>query len=268
MSAPDRTTQSVREWLRRSTPVGPDAERSVDEVMTTLFQQSQLRPRSSFRLLRGRSRGDGGFSMFSALKLGIATVVIALVGGLLAISAIPGPQVTQGPAAATEPASPDMAIEDLPPYAAITGKLSPGFSTNAADVEVDPATGWAIGTDWAWQMRFETNDPRLDGTFLNNHNYYQFEGLDGASGSLRSGIGRLSNEGGSWSVEFQGFSKPGESSYSANHYVSYLTGEGGYEGLTAMLFMVPDGSYWQLDGVIAPGPFPEPPASLDPAAAG
>ena len=45
MNAPDRATQRVREWLRRSMPASPDAERSVDDVMATLFQQSQVRPR-------------------------------------------------------------------------------------------------------------------------------------------------------------------------------------------------------------------------------
>ena len=62
-----------------------------------------------------------------------------------------------------------------------------------------------------------------------------FDGDDDHSGSLRSGIGRLSNEGGSWSIEASGFSKPGESSFSQNHYALYLTGEGGYDGLSAML---------------------------------
>lgn len=48
-----------------------------------------------------------------------------------------------------------------------------------------------------------------------------------------------------------------------NHYVTYLTGEGAYEGLSAMLLMIPGTTVWNVDGVIAPGPLPEPPASVD-----
>lgn len=271
MNVPDQTTHQVRDWLRRSAPVAPDAERSVDQVMATLFQQTQLRPRSSLRLLRGRTRGDGGSSMFSALKLGIATAVIALVGGVLAISALPDPQAAPVPAAATESASPEMAIEDLPPYAAVTGKMWPGSSTYGPVRDDDYAGSGALWRDWAWELRMEVDDPRLNGLFLTNQDYLLFDDSEeyaNFGGSLRTTIGRLENEGGSWTEAGYGFSKPGWSSYSSNNYVLFFTGEDGYEGLTAMLFMVPAGSYWQLDGVIAPGPFPEPPASLDPAAAG
>lgn len=272
MSAPDRTTQQVREWLRSTTPSSPDAERSVDQVMSTLFQQTQLRPQSSFRFRRGRSWGEGGFSVFSALKLGVATAVIALVGGVLAISGLPDPQADQVPAAATESSSPEVAIEDLPPYAAVTGKMWPGANTYGPTKDPDHPGPGTLWRDWVWELRLEVDDPRLNGPFRTNQNYLLFEDDSrdayNSRGSLRTTIGTLENEGGSWTQAGYGFSKPGSSSYSANNYVLFFTGEGGYEGLTVMLFMVPAGSYWQLDGVIAPGPFPEQPTSLDPAAAG
>ena len=209
--------------------------------------------------------------MFSAVKLGVATAVIAMVGGVLAISALPDQQAVQVPAAATESASPEVAIAELPPYAAVTGKMWPAMSTYGPTRDEDAAGPGALWRDWAWDLRMEVNDPRLNGLFLTNQHYLLFddsEGASGFSGSLRTTIGSLENEGGSWTNLGYGFSKPGSSSYSSNNYVLFLTGEGGYEGLTAMLLMVPAGSYWQLDGVIAPGPFPEPPATLDPAAAG
>ncbi len=267
MNVPDRTTQRVREWLRQSTPDAPEAERSVDEVMTTLFQASQLRPRSSFRFLRRADWGEGGYSMFSALKIGVATALVALLGGVLAISTLPQEQLPQAPAAATEVATPEISLEDLPPYAAINGKMLAGPNTHLPDMEIDPTTGRGTGNDYAWTMSLETNDPRLDGPFLSNHDYLVFEGEDPFSGSLRNGIGTLSNEGGSWSVEFHGFSKPGQSNITSDYYVTYLTGEGGYEGLSAMLLSVPAGSYWAVDGVIAPGPMPEPPTTVEPAMA-
>jgi len=46
--------------------------------------------------------------------------------------------------------------------------------------------------------------------------------------------------------------------------VAYFAGEGGYEGLSAMLLMVPNAGNWVVDGVIIPGPMPEPPTSLEP----
>lgn len=268
MKAPDRTTQQVREWLRQSTPLPPDAEQSVDEVMSRLIRQTQLRPRLSFRFLRGRSLDERGRSMFSALKLGVATAVVALFGGILALGVLPPQHQDQAPpAAATGSASPEVALEELPPYASITGQLRPGIATHVLDIRTDPATGRETGTDWAWRMELETNDPRLNGEYLNNHNYFLFEGDDRNSGSLRSGIGRVTNGGGSWSVEFHGFSKPGTNAIQANHYVAYLTGEGGYEGLSAMLITTPSGDHWAVDGVIAPGPLPEAPTAVDPSEA-
>jgi hypothetical protein len=209
--------------------------------------------------------------MFSALKFGVATAVVALVGGMLVISALPAEEASQAPAAVTESASPEIAIEDLPPYAAITGKMYAVADTHPPSKDPDFAGPGALWRDWAWELRMEANDPRLDGVFLTNQNYMVFEDeadrYASLAGSLRSTIGTLENEGGSWTQHGYGFSEPGTSGYSQNNYVLLFTGEDGYEGLTAMLFMVPAGSYWQLDGVIAPGPFPEPPESLVPATA-
>lgn len=258
MNAPDRTPRHVREWLRRSTPTPPDAEQSVDEVMTTLFRQSQLRPRMSFRLWAERARSEGGFSMFSALKVGVATALVALVGGVLALSLLPQPQEPLPPAAeATE-----VAVGDLPRYAAIEGKVYAHSETNRATEARQEGLPEVIGTDWGYRGLVETNDPRLNGFYDTNQNYHQFLAPP-ASGTVRSGIGRISNKGGSWAAELYGFSRPGESDHSANHYVSFLTGEGGYEGLSAMLWMDPEpGTHWRLEGVIAPGPMPEPPDTL------
>ena len=85
-------------------------------------------------------------------------------------------------------------------------------------------------------------------------------------GAVESGIGLISNDDGSWAYELRGFAKPGDSSWRESHFALYLTGEGGYEGLSGMLWLDPvPGSHWELEGVIAPGPMPEPPAALVPA---
>lgn len=249
MSTSDRSTPLVRAWLRRSTPLPPDAEQSVDEVMTALFQQTQVRPSVSLRWLRGIG-GDTQWSpLLAAARLGVAATLVVLIGSLLAVGV--------GPFA--------PGASDPPPYAAIEGRATPDVQWRAAD-EVEQGTPpQVIGTGWGWRLRWKTNDDRLTGTDTNIQNYHQFLAGSATSGTLRSGIGRLTNEGGSWRTVYHGFSKPGESDWYLNHYVAYLTGAGGYEGLSAMILMTPvPGQYWRLDGVIAPGPLPEPPSSLEP----
>ena len=67
------------------------------------------------------------------------------------------------------------------------------------------------------------------------------------------------NDGGSWSAEFRGFT-PVPALFIGNYYVNFFSGEGGYEGLSAMLWMEPiEGYNWAATGVIVPGAWPEPP---------
>ena len=202
--------------------------------------------------------------MFSAVKLGVATALVALLGGVFAIGVMPPQQEAAPPGAATEEATPLEAQETPPPYAAITGKMWHGTQTRAADITTGSTPPQEVWTDYAWTLHLDTNDPRLSGPFETIQNLHQSMAGDRLSGSLRAGIGRLSHEDGSWTADFHGFSKPGHSSYNQNHYVAYFTGEGGYEGLSAMLLMVPNAGNWVVDGVIIPGPMPEPPTSLEP----
>lgn len=77
-------------------------------------------------------------------------------------------------------------------------------------------------------------------------------------GTVWSVTGRLTNDGGSWRFEAQGFAQPGKSFASNNHYVGMYTGEGDYEGLSAMTFQLPTGTgMWDITGVLFPGPMPE-----------
>ena len=55
-----------------------------------------------------------------------------------------------------------------------------------------------------------SGDPRLDGWLTTNETYHRLRAGDTFSGSLRSGIGQITNEGGSWAVSFHGFSMPAE----------------------------------------------------------
>jgi hypothetical protein len=202
--------------------------------------------------------------MFSALKLGVATALVAMFGGLLAISVV-GPQEGQAPGAAASEAPSPTVEATLEPAAAVTGRILPGTNTWPGARATQETLPELTVTDYAWTLTVMTSDPRLNGTMKTNQTYHQV--LDGNldSGSLRSGIGHIANDDGSWAIEFTGFSKPGESSYTSPNFTLHLTGEDGYEGLSAMLFLVPvPGSHWDVDGVIIPGAMPEPPASVVP----
>jgi hypothetical protein len=152
--------------------------------------------------------------------------------------------------------------DTLEPYAPIAGQAWVARQDSGPNIVTSPTPPEEIATDYAWTLTLRTDDPRLSGTWATSQNYNHFTS-DDVGGMTRHGIGRLTNEGGAWASEFRGFTKPGERWETGNHYMVWLTGEGGYEGLSAMLLMLPTGSgAWNVDGVIAPGPLPEPPTSL------
>ena len=159
-----------------------------------------------------------------------------------------------------EPSQPPGEPQGLPPYAAIEGKVFPGAGLGYTQV-MNPAPPKQLWFDWRNRGRLETNDPRLDVEGVLNQNYMGFEvGYDG--GSVRTGIGRFANDGGSWLIESLGFNQPGVSIVEGGHYAWAMTGEGGYEGLSAVLFILPVGpQVWEVRGVIAPAPLPDPPTS-------
>jgi hypothetical protein len=150
--------------------------------------------------------------------------------------------------------------QDLPPYAAIEGELIHGGGLGYTQV-INAEPPRELWLDWRNRARLETSDPRLDVEGVLNQNYMGFEpGFSG--GSVRTGIGRLANDGGSWAVESIGFNQPGASIVDGAYYALTMTGEGGYEGLSAVLFVLPAGPLaWEVRGVIAPAPLPEPPTS-------
>ena len=263
MSAPDRTTREVQKWLHDSTPTPPDAERSVDQVMTTLFRSTQVQPRLSSRLLGGRGTNEGRPLMFTALKLGIATALVALVGGLYAVS-VDRPQEDQVPGAAASPST-SAEIEEPPgPAAAVSGMIFPGTVTESAKIVTQTEDPQEVWTDYVWEFGIRTNDPRLNGTFEFHQNIYAYLADDFYGGSVQRGTGRVTNDDGWWSSEFHGFAQPGKNAYHNTHYALTFTGEGGYEGLSAMMTMTPvPGSHWDVEGIIFPGQLPEPPAAVD-----
>lgn len=151
---------------------------------------------------------------------------------------------------------------DLPPYAAIEGKLM-FLGGVIGSVESNPDPPKELWMNWRARGRLVTNDPRLNADGVLNQNYVGFE--PGASGgSVRTGIGQFTNEGGSWNFESIAFNLPGVDYAAGGHYAWAMTGQSGYEGLSAVLFVLPtDVHEWEVRGVIAPAPLPLPPASVE-----
>ena len=175
---------------------------------------------------------------------------LLITGVALALSAWLTAPVTAEEAEGTATADP------MAP-ATVTGTFVPVGSNQVSSSIPGEQPVQTVTENYGWTLRWETDDPRLSGDFETNqtsHSYSRFV-------ALRNGIGRLTNEGGSWLVEFQGFTHGGHPN---NYYANYLVGEGEYEGLTAIVLALPAPTAWELTGVIAPGPLPEPPAWILP----
>ena len=151
------------------------------------------------------------------------------------------------------------ATVDLMAPATVTGTSSVVGTNQSSTTATGEPPVVTVTDNYGWTMRWETDDPRLSGDFETNQNAYSY----GGGVQLRNGIGRLANEGGSWAVEFQGFTYGG---FPNNHYINYLVGDGVYEGLTAIALALPAPGAWEVVGVIAPGPLPEPPEWILPPA--
>jgi len=142
--------------------------------------------------------------------------------------------------------------------AAVSG-ISWAVGANQLD-SYTPGDAPLLGTteNYGWTVTIEMDDSRLSGRYETNQNVDQYL----STVAIKSGVGTLTNEGGSWAVEFHGFTPP-----TGNEYIAYLTGEGGYEGLSAMLVSRPSAyGRWAMEGVIYPGVLPEPPAWVLPPA--
>ena len=79
MTNDERVTPIVEEWLEATSVTPPDAEQSVDRVMTDLLRQSQLRPWWPSRILRRRAPEVRRSSMFSAARFVVAVVIVDLL---------------------------------------------------------------------------------------------------------------------------------------------------------------------------------------------
>ena len=140
-------------------------------------------------------------------------------------------------------------MSSLPPSS--PARIRPVRPNQSSETQSASSQVIASTRNYGWTMELETDDLRLSGQFETNSNYDVYN--SGATASTF--IGRLTNDGGSWAIVGQGLNL----GRGLNHYVQYLTGEDGYEGLSAMLLQRPEPGGWEVEGVIVPGAWPEPP---------
>ena len=153
----------------------------------------------------------------------------------------------------------------LLPYAAVSGSAR-GVASGGGESESSETLPEVRVTGYNGVVTMTADDPRLSGRWTGTQNYHQF--VQGDPGAVRAGTAWLVNDGGSWSITFTGFTPPGApSSLSARHDQMLFSGEGGYEGLSAIIVVSPDGTpaEWTFEGVIFPGPMPEFPPPMAPA---
>lgn len=168
---------------------------------------------------------------------------LAIVVALALATPLPAPITA-------EDAGDDPASDVLTP-AAVAGMVRVVGSNQSPHSEPAAPPIVVSMKNYGWNLELDTDDSRLSGTWEVNTSFDTY----GSGITLRTAIGRLTNEGGSWTTESLGFTPGG----GGNHYANYFIGEGGYDGLSAMLLMRPAPGGWEVEGVIAPGPWPEPP---------
>jgi len=244
---------------------------------------SASRSSAIMRLARAArpAQHERGLSVFSAVKLVAAAAIIALAGGLVLTGILPTapvsdpmPAAIEATATATdEAASPTIeSSTELPVPAWVTGTVAGSQMIGSAGRKwMDGRTTYP---EEVWQAKQLSPDPLIAGTLTTVANVHEIgEGdtvVGGAisGGALTTGTMHVENDDGSWRGAFAGYREPTEP---WNHHTQVLlAGEGGYEGLRALLYYTGSigegyghsGSQ-QIQGVIFEGVMPALPAPVE-----
>lgn len=281
----DTLTPAVREWLRRTAAMPPEAHRSANEVMARLPQvrqrsrwwplptyertsalpttdQRSESPLTAIPAANGRSATVTGRtqSMFSPSKALVAGALVFALGGVLLIAQPSERRAATTPGAASaEPAARVTAPVEF------TGLIEcgPDARTGMTDITLSETdTSVARSRGWAWQTPATMSDPRLEGTyhFSYDDDQYRTKGVTTVP-SVGTGTWRIENEEGAWQGSHPsiGFS---DGTYS--RATTILRGEGAYEGLTVIWEEQHDyaACTWAVRGIIIEGDVPTAPEPL------
>lgn len=167
-----------------------------------------------------------------------------------------GPEAPNADGSATQTSaltySCDVTPEDPMAATAWTGRW---IGSDGGEVASEPGEDYSDFTGWE-DATVEANDARIAGDWQQVITNRVFPG----DVVLKSATVRIENDGGAWTGRFDGYA----GGQAGNKEWNVLTGEGGYEGLTATFLWSADGS--TLEGVIVPGELPPLPDPLEPAA--
>ncbi len=248
MSAPRDLGPDFRAWMDDVPPMPPDVlARTLDETRPTR-QRRRWRRFLPVRkpTAKADDRGDrawpavaiatasiGGTTlMLSPTKLVAAAATAALMGSLLLAG-----QLTTSKQSL--PAAPDASKAGE--ITLVEGSMYT-LSKDEIGTRDTHAGGQARVDEW-WTMEFRTNDDRLNGIAISRHN----RNLLGSSGSFYRGTRaitvRLENDGGAWVGSGLGYMEPDTTVF---HYRLLLDGQGGYDGLDAII---------DLDNPVITAPF-------------
>ena len=186
--------------------------------------------------------------MFSATKLVATAAAVALSGALL----LAGPFTPQERSA---PAAPDAFEPGV--ITPVQGTMYVTAQTRGGDSET--YAGGRVSLDEWWTTRYEVDDPRLSGYATSRHNRNTGATTTYAGGT-RMITARIDNDGGSWVGTGRAYSGP-ESSI---HYQMLLEGQGGYEGLHAIIALDTESTAapFEVTGAIISGDLPELPEAV------
>jgi hypothetical protein len=244
-----RTHQRGRWWPLPSFPRGPE-QHSTDRTA-----ESHLGPATAadghIPTVTGRTR-----TMFSPAKAIAAGAVVFALGGVMLINQ-PFDQRSSAPGASID------AQAEGPVFLTGTLQLAPTCASSPRD-DV-PIAALAVGAYRCGPQAWRTDDPRLTGEATSLWNADVYRGVDGGPVvTVRAGTYEVRNDAGGWLCHHAGVVR-GTGIFAFPDLGETVTclGDGGHEGLSAVLELDWSVSPVTIQGLIFPGempPFPEPSA--------
>lgn len=193
------------------------------------------------------ARIGGTTTMFTATRLVALATVMAVIGSLSLVLPLGQPK---DPTPPTAPAA-------VPSYVT---EVSGTMKIISSEFGGAPERGAVGGEGLAfmgqlWTSEYDMDDPRLDGRARHRVNHYDLHGQ-----STRAETIFLQNDGGAWAGTAYAYADPDTRGLK---YRQILEGQGGYEGLVAIVDAVEPrlSGYYELTGAIIAGglpPMPEP----------
>jgi hypothetical protein len=256
MSAPRDLGPDFRSWLRDVPPTPDDlSARALEKTRRTRQRRRWLWSLPGPKPTAGAEGGadhalrprlpnvtqERTTTMFSTAKLIGITASIALAGALAL--ALPASQPGE-PAPAAEPATTEP---ELTPF---SGWLIVRSTDRYGDVE---SHAWGdVVTDQEWTFEYDLDDDRLDGMGRSRVTDHLITGF--AAGP-KSFTVYIENDGGSWVGQGRAYDGVGGGGW---HHQTVLAGQGGYEGLTAILSadQQAKSGFLDVEGVLFTGGLP------------